>query len=57
MANNCFKDGDIVIIKSGSPKMTVIYSDDDDTSVVYYDYESKKVNATKIATIALELCS
>lgn len=56
MENNSFKIGDIVMLKSGSPKMTVVYSDNDHTSVVYYNYESNKVSPSiQITTAALEL--
>lgn len=55
--DKCFKAGDVVVLKSGSPKMTVIYSNEESTSVVYYNYEAQKISssATIISTIALEI--
>lgn len=56
MENDSFKPGDIVMIKSGSPKMTVTYSDKNITSVMYYNYEIHKVSSDiNISTLALEL--
>jgi uncharacterized protein YodC (DUF2158 family) len=56
MENNSFKIGDVVVIKSGSPKMTVIYSDQKTTVVKYYNFETHGVSADiNISTLALEL--
>lgn len=37
MATVAFQPGDLVEIKSGSPKLTVVWSGDDTTLVIYYD--------------------
>jgi uncharacterized protein YodC (DUF2158 family) len=56
MENNSFKPGDVVIMKSGSPKMTVTYSDQKITVVKYYNYELHGVSpSVEIATLALEI--
>ncbi len=56
MESNSFKPGSVVMMKSGSPKMTVTYSDETTTVVKYYNYETHGVSPSiEIATLALEL--
>ena len=56
MADYKFNPGDIVMMKSGSPKMTVSHSSIDETVVFYYNYEENKVSAKIILpTSVLEL--
>ena len=56
MADYKFNPGDIVIMKSGSPKMTVAYSSNDETMVHYYNYEDHKVSQKiTLPTAVLEL--
>lgn len=58
MKNNKFNEGDIVRLKSGSPEMTVSYSDEDDTYIYYYNYPENKVSEQiKLKTCVLELVS
>jgi uncharacterized protein YodC (DUF2158 family) len=55
MENNAFKPGDIVMIKSGSPKMTVSYSDKDVTVCHFYCFTENKININnRLETIILE---
>jgi len=56
MADYKFNPGDIVMMKSGSPKMTVAYSSNDETIVYYYNYEDHKVSPKiTLPTAVLEL--
>jgi len=56
MIENKFKEGDIVRLKSGSPEMTVSFSDNDETYVFYYNYPENKIsNQIKLKTCVLEL--
>ncbi len=51
-----FNPGDIVMMKSGSPKMTVSFSSADETIVFYYNYEDHKVSSKiTLPTVVLEL--
>ncbi|ELY2018578.1 DUF2158 domain-containing protein [Flavobacterium psychrophilum] len=56
MENNSFKPGDVVIMKSGSPKMTVSYSDRESTTCYLFLFESGRVSSHfSVPTIILEL--
>ena len=58
MTNTKFNQGDIVKMKSGSPEMTVSYSDENETHVVYYNFTDNKVSPSiKLKTCVLELVS
>ena len=52
MENKEIKEGDVVILKSGSPKMTVTSIGNSDTRC-YYFYEGK-VELTDVPTISLK---
>ncbi len=45
MSETNFNVGDIVKLKSGSPDMTVSYSDKDETYVFYYNYDKQSVSS------------
>lgn len=50
-----FKVGDVVRLKSGSPDMTVLFSDSEDTKVTYYNFALSKFSAgLTLPTEALE---
>ncbi|AIN74116.1 Uncharacterized conserved protein YodC, DUF2158 family [Flavobacterium psychrophilum DSM 3660] len=56
MENNSFKPGDVVVLKSGSPKMTVSYSDVTETICHYYNFNENKLSLNnRISTVSLEL--
>lgn len=43
--SNQFKIGDVVILKSGSPDMTVVSCDDKIVKVVYYNFNLSKLSS------------
>lgn len=57
MANQKFQPGDVVILKSGSPKMTVQFSSDDGwTYVVMYNFNTFELHTQlRLPTAALKL--
>lgn len=48
-----FVPGDIVYLKSGSPRMTVLSCVNGQVSVIWSDYNSKKIERDTIPDIAL----
>ena len=54
MAEQTFQPGDIVVLKSGSPKMTVEYSNDDDTKCWYINTQTKEIEFKEIPTAVLK---
>jgi len=43
MENQTFKQGDVVVLKSGSPKMTVANVKEDNIYYAFFDFKENKV--------------
>jgi hypothetical protein len=50
-----FKPGDLVYLKSGSPKMTVVSATEDYVRVVFCVYGTDKITEQQIPAVALVL--
>jgi uncharacterized protein YodC (DUF2158 family) len=56
METKKFNPGDVVVIKSGSPKMTVVFCTDYDATCIYYNTTTDKIiKDEKISIDCLEL--
>lgn len=54
MANETFQPGDIVQLKSGSPKMTVLWSNDGKTYCFWFDEHNHRFQDSDFHTILLQ---
>ena len=56
MENKKFVQGDVVVLKSGSPKLTVLYQYENEVTVQYYNFETNVLSQQiNIPTGALKL--
>lgn len=56
MENKKFVQGDLVVFKSGSPKLTVLYQYENEVTVQYYNFETNVLSQQiNIPTGALKL--
>lgn len=55
MAEQTFKAGDVVVLKSGSPKLTILWVTNDGTArVVWYNEATTKFSSDDLYHILLE---
>jgi uncharacterized protein YodC (DUF2158 family) len=58
MANSqTFKPGDLVMLRSGSPTMTVTWVNDTDVGVVYWNDRSNAIEVNSFVAAAVESSS
>ncbi|GEM55275.1 DUF2158 domain-containing protein [Flavobacterium branchiophilum] len=58
MENESFKIGDVVVLKSGSPKMTVVYSDPKMTQCIFFnEFTNELIYPKGFNTPALKLAN